>query len=60
MMTYPPYDRDDMNAAVKYAAKIRRVYREGDIKKAYKMFLNDPNGTGVSMEKFIEGMEKIV
>lgn len=58
-MSYP-YDPNDMNAAVKYAQKIKAEFKAGNIKKAYKLFLDDPNGNTVDMETFIKGYQKII
>jgi len=42
----PPYNPDDMDAAVAYAAETRRLFNAGDVQAAWARYQADPNGGG--------------
>ena len=42
----PPYNPDDMDAAVAYAAETRRQFNAGDVQAAWARYQADPNGGG--------------
>jgi hypothetical protein len=56
----PPYDPDDMDAAVAYTQRTRALFANGDFDGAYAHYMRDPNGGAhfdkTSKEGFVRGM----
>lgn len=58
----PPYDPNDMDAAVAYSKRTKALFAEGDHDGAYALYMRDPNGgaqpdfSKTTKEHFVVGM----